>query len=76
MSRFNDLRLGDPSDAAGLLDYWGKAEVTEVTQDDLRLALVNALRRISDLEKKCESMRSNFERHLRNHAEPDLRHFV
>ena len=51
MSRFNDLYRGEPDIAAERLDYWGR-EVQPYTTDELRLALVNALRRIAILERQ------------------------
>lgn len=48
MSRFNSLALGDALEAAELLGE----DVTAPTTEDLVAALINALRRIDQLEKE------------------------
>ena len=47
MSRFNTLYRGSASDVVDELD---DDKITETTVDDLRLALINAMRRIESLE--------------------------
>ena len=58
MSRFNDLYQGTATEAADALDY-GDGRSTAVTDPaldndvrELRVALINALRRIAALEEK------------------------
>jgi hypothetical protein len=46
MSRFNALYLGEPGVAINLLEHGEGDHLQEVSFDDLRLALINALRRI------------------------------
>lgn len=50
MSRFNTLYLGEPGDAADAL------EDTDADNGELRAALINALRRIDQLEKRVAQM--------------------
>lgn len=50
MSRFNELYRGEPSTAADQL------EDTPADEQELRAALINALRRIAQLEARLERM--------------------
>ena len=49
-SRFNTLLLGNPRQVIDAIDH------QECTVDELRLAMINALRRINVLEEKTESL--------------------
>ena len=53
-SRFNTLYLGQPSEAADELE--GGQE--ETTVDELRIALINALRRIDALQTDVQTLGS------------------
>lgn len=60
MSRFNTLYIGEPADAAQEL------EDAEAWNDDLRIALINALNRIHQLTRRVEQMDKVLMQHLRN----------
>lgn len=49
MSRFNTLYLGEPGDAAEELEH--AHGDPEADRDEIRVALINALRRIERLER-------------------------
>ncbi len=53
MSRFNTLYLGEPADAADELEI-ADAD-PEADRDEIRVALINALRRIDKLESELEN---------------------
>lgn len=52
MSLYNTLLLGSPTDVADALDACGST----VNTTELRLSLINALRRIDYLEEKIAQM--------------------
>ncbi len=60
MSRFNTLYIGEPTDAAQEL------EDNEASNDELRIALINALNRIHQLTQRIERMDKALTDHLRN----------
>ena len=57
-SRFNTLYQGDAIDAAELLENFDGVSADEIDADELRVALVNALRRIGALERKVLRVRT------------------
>lgn len=58
MSRFNALYQGEPDDAADLLEIDDRND--GCTADELRVALLNALRRIATLERKVVDLREDY----------------
>jgi len=56
MSRFNTLYLGDAKSAADELD---SSTESESTLDDLRVALINALGKIAELEQEVRILKRN-----------------
>lgn len=64
MSRFNVLYRGEPDQAAELL------EDSKATNDDLRAALTNALRRVAQLERRIDQLHSNPSRRRKRQSNP------
>lgn len=64
MSRFNTLYLGDPADAAEALEDTGARGNTDRNVDELRVALINALKRIAALEKTVAGLDKATRSHL------------
>lgn len=59
MDTFNTLYKGEAADAADALEQ-GDADPVHTTVTDLRLALINALRRIDQLENAVAAPREYF----------------
>lgn len=58
MSRFNTLYHGAPNEAADVLEHSSPVAVNPQAIDELRIALINALRRIEQLDQDVQRLRS------------------
>lgn len=55
-SRFNTLYLGEPTEAADALENFDGVDDSEIDVNELRLALINALKRIAQLEQRVANL--------------------
>lgn len=55
-SRFNTIYLGEPGEAADALENFYGVSADEIDTDELRRGLINALRRIADLERRVANL--------------------